>query len=82
MIIADKEVTKIRGLNIDIIYEFNNIISALQQDNPEILLGAITAWSSILEKQLDDISKAELTIVTHMSEEYIKLHSESEGDND
>lgn len=82
MITANKAMTKIAGLNIDIIYEFNNIISAMQKNNPEIVLGVITAWSSILEEKLDDVSKAELTIVAHMSEEFIKLHMESEGDND
>ena len=81
MIIADKEVTKIAGMNYIVIYEFNNIINALQQDNPEILLGVLTAWSDVI-MNLDNVDKTELAIVTHASEEFIRLHNESEDDND
>lgn len=81
MIIADKGVTKITGLNVEIIYEFNSIISALQVNSPEILLGVLTAWSDVI-MNLDDVDKTELAIVTHASEEFIRLHNESEDDND
>ena len=81
MIIADRGHTKIAGTNLDIILEFNNIISALQVDSPEILLGVLTAWSDVI-MNLDDVDKKELSLVTHISEDYINLQNESEGDND
>ena len=82
MITANKGRTKIEGLSIDIIYEFNSIISAMQENTPEIVIGIITAWSSILEEKLDDVSKEELSIIAHMSEDFIKSHMESEDNND
>ena len=81
MIIADKEVTKILGMNYNVIYEINSIISALQVDSPEILLGVLTAWSDVI-MNLDNVDKTELGIVTHASQEFIRLKNESEGDND
>ena len=81
MITANKGRTMIAGMNLDIIYEFNNIINALQEEHPEIVLGVFTAWSDILSEKLESVSKTELCIVTQMSEDFIKLN-ESEGDND
>ena len=81
MITADKGRTKIAGINLDLIYEFNSIINALQEEQPEIVLGVFTAWSDILSEKLESVSKTELCIVTQMSEDFIKLN-ESEGDND
>lgn len=79
MITANKEHTKIAGINLDIIYEFNSIIAALQEDNPEIVLGACAAWSSVLEEKLNDTNGIALAAVTHMSEDFIKGWKE---DND
>ena len=81
MITANKGVTKIAGLNMDIIYEFNSIVDALLKDNPEIVLGAITARSTVLEEKLVSVNKLRLHIATDLSEEILKM-DESEGDND
>ena len=81
MITANKGDLKIRGTNYDILFEFNQIIGALQQDNPEIVLGAISAWSSILESKLDDVDKLTICAISHMSEDIIKGWLKGE-DND
>lgn len=81
MITANKDTTKIGGMNIDIIFEFNSIIRALQEENPEIVLGTLTAWSSILEEKLGTVNKTKLAFVTHISEDFVELHNESEDDN-
>lgn len=81
MITANKGMTKIAGTNMDIIYEFNNIIDALLKDSPEIVLGAITARSTALEETLKSVNKLRLHIATDLSEEIVKL-DESEDDND
>ena len=81
MITANKGCAKVAGTTLDIIYEFNNIIYSLSY-RPEIVLGVISAWSSILEEKMKDVSPFELTAISHMSEDYIKTMRESEGDND
>ena len=81
MIIANKEHTKIAGLNIDIIFEFNSIIGALYESNPEIILGAIAAWSDILDEKMGSMDELKLATVLEMSEDYVKLHTKGE-DND
>lgn len=81
MITANKGMTKIAGTNMDIIYEFNNIIDALLKDSPEIVLGAITARSTALEETLKRVNKLKLHIATDLSEEIVKL-DESEDDDD
>ena len=81
MITANKGMTKIAGTNMDIIYEFNNIVDALLKDSPEIVLGAITARSVTMEEKLQSVNKLKLHIATDLSEEIVKL-DESEGDND
>ena len=81
MITANKGMTKIAGTNMDIIYEFNNIVDALLKDSPEIVLGAITARSTALEEKLVTVNKLRLRIATDLSEEILKL-DESEDDDD
>lgn len=80
MIIANKGSVKTEGTNLDIIYEFNSIINILKESNPEILLGVLTAWSDVI-MDLDNVNRTKLGIVAHMSDDFIKLQNESEGDN-
>lgn len=82
MITANKGSVKIEGTNLDLIFEFNSIIDILSESNPEIVLGAITAWSDALAEKLKSASKIELAIVTHMSEDFMKIDRESEDDDD
>ena len=81
MIIANKGNTKVVGMNLDIIYEFNSIVAALQEDSPEIVLGAFSAWSNILEEKLNSSDKIILSAVSEMSEDFIKSSTKGE-DND
>ena len=82
MIIANKGITNVDGVNIDIIIEFNSIVAALTEDHPEIVLGAISAWSTILEEKTEDVDTFKLVAISRMSEDFIKFHKKSEGAND
>ena len=76
MITANNGATKIAGCNIDIILEFNSIIDALQEKNPEIVLGAISAWSDMLEEKVDSIDSKILCLVAEISKDYIETTGE------
>ena len=81
MITANKGMTKIAGTNMDIIYEFNNIIDALLKDRPEIVLGAMSARSTTLEEKLVTVNKLRLRLITDLSEEIVKLDESEDYDD-
>lgn len=82
MITANKDTATVAGRNIDIIYELNHIIYTLLENNPEIGVGVISAWANILAEKTDNADKIILATVLGMSEDFIKLHIESESNNE
>ena len=81
MITANKGMTKIAGTNMDIIYEFNDIVDALLEDSPEIVLATISARSTIMEEKLVTVNKLRLRIATELSEETVKLNESEDTDD-
>ena len=73
MIKSEQGACHIEGRRIDIIFELNHIFDICLRDNPEILVGTISAWSDKISDRTDDLDSVKLGIATHASDDYVSM---------
>lgn len=82
MILSQNGKATLKGINLDLINDFNCIINMLMETNPEIFAATCASWAEIVFVQLPKLDKSKMEIVQMLSDIYIEQNVKEKADND
>ena len=76
MIKIKKGKIEIAGTNGELLLETNELFYHLLQLNPELIIGVVTGWSSVLQDSIESTDSTILSAIVHASENIAKQLTE------